>query len=63
MSWLRSKRLWLGIAHVSTIAAGVLGTILFPPAAPLILTGVGAITGLLTSPLNVTSTGATKTND
>jgi len=52
MHFLKSKRLWLSIAHIAVMGAGAAGVILFPPAAMFIAPAAGAINALIPSPLS-----------
>lgn len=50
MGWIKSKRFWLGFAHVAIFAGSIAGAVMFPPLAPLIIGTQAAAHGLIPSP-------------
>jgi hypothetical protein len=51
MKWLKSKTFWLSVAHIAVAGAGIAGGVLFPPFAPIIISGQALVNGLIPSPI------------
>lgn len=53
MKWIKSKPFWLTVAHLAVAGAGITGGIMFPPFAPLIISGQALVNGLIPSPVTL----------